>query len=148
MENNEKKKSWFSKNWPWVVPVGGCLTLLVIFAFFIGATIFGVSKVLTNSSPYQEGLAKAQEDEYIIQVLGEPIETNGIMNGSLTYENGVGNADISIPIIGPNGTASIYVIGTKQNEEWIYSKMYVIISETNEQVDLLWDEDTTEKQEL
>ncbi|KAA1245258.1 cytochrome c oxidase assembly factor Coa1 family protein [Aquimarina sp. RZ0] len=140
MEHQTQRKSWFSRNWPWVVPVGGCLTLTIIFIIFMGSVIFGVSKAFTAATPYQEGLAKAQEDEYIIRVLGEPIETNGIMSGSLKFENSTGYADISIPIKGPEGEAQIYVVGTKENDIWAYSKMYVIIAETNEQVDLLWNE--------
>ncbi len=140
MEYQTQKKSWFSRNWPWVVPLGGCLTLICIFILFIGTAIFGVSKALTGATPYQEGLDKAQSDEYIIQVLGEPIETNGIMSGSLQYHNSIGTADISIPIKGPNGEAQLYIIGTKENEKWRYSEMYVIIEESNEQVDLLWDQ--------
>ena len=36
-----KQKSWFSQNWIWVVPVGGCLTLIVLAVFGLGAA-FGV----------------------------------------------------------------------------------------------------------
>ncbi|WP_405209194.1 cytochrome c oxidase assembly factor Coa1 family protein [Aquimarina sp. LLG6339-5] len=138
MEEQISKKSWFSRNWPWVVPVGGCFTIIVIFFVFLGSVVFGVSKAFTNSGPYQDGLLKAQQDEYVVQMLGEPIETNGIMNGSLKFENEEGSADISIPIKGPDGEARIYIVGTKQNDTWTYSELYVILEETNEQVDLLW----------
>lgn len=140
MEEHTPKKSWLSRNWPWAVPLGGCLTLIIIFFIFLGSVIFGVSEVLTNSTPYQDALTKAQEDEYIVQTLGEPIETNGIMQGELNFKNNKGMADISIPIKGPEGEARIYVVGTKQNDQWTYSELYVIIEETNEQVDLLWGE--------
>jgi len=69
MENQTQKKSWFKRNWPWVVPVGGCLTLIVIFFVFIGTAIFGVSKMFTGSEPYKDGLDKVQRDEYVVQPL-------------------------------------------------------------------------------
>ncbi|WP_298547406.1 cytochrome c oxidase assembly factor Coa1 family protein [uncultured Aquimarina sp.] len=140
MAEHTQQKSWFSRNWPWAVPLGGCLTLIIIFCVFLGSVIFGFSKAFTNSTPYQDGFIKAQEDEYVVQMLGEPIETNGIMNGSLLFENNEGSVDISIPIKGPEGEATIYVVGTKQNDIWTYSELYVIIDKTNEQVDLLWGE--------
>lgn len=140
MEEHTPRKSWFSRNWPWVVPVGGCLTLIIIFFVFLGSVIFGVSQAFTNSTPYQDGLIKAQEDEYVIQMLGEPIETNGIMSGDLKFENGEGSADISVPIKGPKGEARIRIVGTKQNEIWTYTELFVIFKETNETVDLLWGE--------
>ncbi|MHA7056641.1 cytochrome c oxidase assembly factor Coa1 family protein [Aquimarina sp. M1] len=138
MEEHIPRKSWFSRNWPWVIPVGGCLTLIIVFFAFLGSVIFGVSTAFTNSAPYQDGLTKAQQDEYVVQMLGEPIETNGIMNGSLNFKNDEGSVDISIPIKGPDGEARIYIVGTKQNDTWTYSELYVILEENNETVDLLW----------
>lgn len=144
MEIQTAKKSWFSRNWPWVVPVGGCLTIIVIFFVFLGSVIFGVSQAFTNSDPYKDALAKAQEDEYILEILGEPIETNGIMNGSLKFENDEGSVDISIPIKGPDGEARVYIVGSKKDDTWTYSELYVILDETNEQVDLLWGKGSNE----
>ncbi len=137
MENHVQQKSWFNRNWGWVVPLGGCLTIIVLFFVFLGSLIFGVSELMTESDPYKEALSKVRQDEYVLEILGEPIETNGIMQGELSFKNNTGKADISIPIKGPDGKAKVYVIGTKQNEQWIYSEMYVIISETDEQIDLL-----------
>ncbi|WP_025664503.1 cytochrome c oxidase assembly factor Coa1 family protein [Aquimarina megaterium] len=137
MEDHIQQKSWFARNWGWAVPVGGCLTLIVLFFIFLGSLIFGVSELITESAPYQDALFKVNEDEYVVSILGEPIETNGIMNGSLSYKNNTGSADISIPIKGPKGEAQLYVVGTKQNDQWTYKEMYVIIDETDEQIDLL-----------
>ncbi len=107
------------------------------YFLFFWALIFGVSELITESAPYQDALLKVNEDEYVVNILGEPIETNGIMNGSLSYKNNTGSADISIPIKGPKGEAQLFVVGTKQNDQWTYKEMYVIIDETDEQIDLL-----------
>jgi hypothetical protein len=137
MEDHIQQKSWFARNWGWAIPVGGCLTLIVLFFIFLGSLIFGVNELITESTPYQDALVKVNEDEYVVNILGEPIETNGIMNGSISYKNNTGSADISIPIKGSKGEAQLYVIGTKQNDQWTYKEMYVIIDETDEQIDLL-----------
>ncbi len=137
MEDQSPQKSWFSRNWGWVVPLGGCLTVIILFFIFLGSVIFGVSELMTGSDPYKEALVKVQQDEYVIEILGEPIETDGIMQGELSFKNNTGKADISIPIKGPDGEARVYLVGTKQNDLWTYTEMYVIISETEEQIDLL-----------
>ena len=137
MAHQEQQKSWFARNWGWAVPVGGCLTIIILFFVFLGSVIFGVSELMTNSDPYKDALAKVKQDDYVIEILGEPIETNGIMQGNLSYKNNVGDANISVPIKGPKGEARVYVVGTKTNDQWEYSEMYVIISETDEQIDLL-----------
>lgn len=147
MENHVPQKSWFARNWGWVVPVGGCLTIIVLFFVFLGSVFFGVSKMFTDSVPYKDALAKVNEDEYVLEILGEPIENNGIMNGNISYKNNTGSADISIPIKGPKGEARLYVVGSKKDEQWAYSELYVIISETDEQIDLLGYEQNTENVE-
>ncbi len=141
MEHTVQKKSWFRRNWPWVVPLGGCLTMIIIVVMIVGGAIFGISKAFTSSSPYQEGLAKATTDTYVIEELGDPVESNGIMQGSIQLQNSVGTAAISIPIKGPKGTGTVYVNGSKQEGKWNYSEVYVIIDATNEQVDLLWNQE-------
>ena len=137
MTDHAPQKSWFSRNWGWAVPLGGCLTIIVLFFVFLGSLFFGVSELITQSTPSQEAVSRVNEDEYVVGILGEPIKTNGIMNGSISYQNSVGSADISIPIKGPDGEARLYVVGTKQNEEWVYTEMYVIIDDTDEQIDIL-----------
>ena len=96
-----------------------------------------MSELITESTPHQDAIKKINEDEYVVNILGEPIETDGIMNGSLSYKNSKGSADISIPVKGPKGEAKLYLVGTKENEQWTYTEMYVIIEETDEQIDLL-----------
>ena len=137
MDDYTQHKSWFARNWGWAVPLGGCLTIIILFFVFLGSVIFGVSELITESVPYQEAIAKANEDDYVVNILGEPIEANGMMDGNLSYKNNVGSADISIPIKGPKGEAHLYVVGTKQNDQWAYSEMYIIIDATDEQIDLL-----------
>ena len=137
MEDHIPQKSWFARNWGWAVPVGGCLTIIVLFVVFVGSLLFGVSELITESVPYQDAIKKVNEDEYVINILGEPIETDGMMNGNLSYKNSTGFADISIPIKGPKGEAELYLVGTKENDQWTYTEMYVIVEETDEQIDLL-----------
>lgn len=137
MDELVPQKSWFSRNWPWAVPLGGCLTIILLFIFGVGAAIFGVSKALSGSQPYKDGVHEASHNQHVIEVLGEPIETNGIMNGNISIHNNVGEADISVPLKGPNGTATVYVTGQKVDGKWNYQEMYVIISETEEHIDLL-----------
>lgn len=136
-EYTPKKKSWFKRNWPWVVPLGGCMSLIGLFIIFVGTAIFGVTQAFTNSTPFKDALEKVNQDAYVINILGEPIEQDGIMSGKFNFTNGKGSADMSIPIKGPEGEGDLYVIGTKENEIWTYSEMYVIIDETNEQIDIL-----------
>lgn len=132
-----KQKSWFGRNWPWVLPVGGCLTIILLFVFGVGAIFFGVSKMFTTSTPYEYAIQLAKSNTDVIEILGEPIESNGIISGNISLENDDGEADFTIPIKGPNGKARITVVGEKVYGEWTYEKLFVLIKETHEEINLL-----------
>ncbi len=132
-----QQKSWFRRNWLWVVPAGGCLTIILLFIFGIGAAIFGVTKLFTESAPYTYALEQASNDERVIQFLGNSIESDGIMQGNISLSNNNGHADITIPIKGTKGSGSVTIIGEKEDGTWTYEKLFVTIKETNEQINLL-----------
>ncbi|GAA3600339.1 cytochrome c oxidase assembly factor Coa1 family protein [Flavivirga amylovorans] len=132
-----KRKSWFGRNWPWVLPVGGCLTIIILFALGAGAIFFGVSKIFKSSAPYTYAVERAFENEDVIDFLGEPLETDGIISGNISLKNDEGEADFEIPIAGKNGDGSIIVVANKINDEWVYEKLYVLIKETKEEINLL-----------
>lgn len=137
MTQTLQQKSWFSRNWIWVVPVSGCLMIILLLVFGIGAAIFGVTKIISNSTPYEYAVEQAKEHPKVVEILGEPIDTNGIMQGNISIKNSNGEADIRIPIKGPNGEANIIVKAEKYDDHWNYEELYVLISETNEKINLL-----------
>ena len=137
MEEQVQQKGWFGRNWMWVVPVGGCLTIILLFIFGIGAAIFGVSEVMKGSAPYELAVGEAMHNEELIAILGEPIETNGIMQGNLNFKNGSGSADISIPLKGPNGEATVFIKGEKEDGQWTYDEFYILLESNNERINLL-----------
>lgn len=130
-------KSWFRRNWLWFVPSIGCLTIIIVFILGIGALLVGVTSMLSDSTPSMYALERASKNEYVLQVLGEPIEQKGMTTGSINFSNGDGNADLRIPIRGPKGNAVLRVVAEKTDDEWTYEKLYVIIKNTNEKINLL-----------
>lgn len=132
-----KQKSWFARNWPWVIPVGGCLTVILLFVFGVGAAIFGVSKALKSSTPYTYALEKATDNPEVIAALGQDIEPDGMFKGDISLKNNEGHADLKIPIEGEKGKGTLVVKGEKYNGDWDYEELYVIIKETQEEINLL-----------
>jgi len=137
MNEHIQQKSWFRRNWMWIVPVGGCLTIILLFVFGVGAAVFGLSKIFKESVPYEYALEKASKNPTVIKFLGNDIESNGIMQGNISFKNDTGKANITIPIKGSKGKGSVTIIGTKIDDEWTYEKLFVTIKETNEQINLL-----------
>jgi hypothetical protein len=137
MEEIEERKGWFGRNWKWAVPTGGCLLIIILIVVFFGSLIFGITSMMTDSQAYQDAMAAAQKNEALIELLGEPIEPNGVNGGSWNISNGIKSAELTIPIKGPNGEATIFVVGEGINDSWTYQTMEVHIEDSREIIDLL-----------
>lgn len=131
----EVRKSWWQRNWKWFVPTG-CVSILLIFVLFIVSIFFGVTSMMTNSDAYKGAMTEAQKNKLVIEKLGSPIEDDGMTSGSINTSNDTGNCDLQIPIKGPKGKATLFIVAEKKGT-WKYSEMTVLIKNTNEEIDLL-----------
>jgi hypothetical protein len=71
----------------------------------------------------------------VATALGRPVE-EGFPSGSINTNNNTGDVDLSIPISGPKGKGTIYVVGTRSGGTWTYSKMSVTIDGAHDTIDL------------
>ncbi|MHA7841799.1 MAG: cytochrome c oxidase assembly factor Coa1 family protein [Winogradskyella sp.] len=131
------RKSWFRRNWKWLLPVGGCLTLILMLMVLVGTLFFGVTRMFANSEPYQYALEQASTNEKVIAVMGEPIEKKGIVSGNMSLSDDDGEANFKLPIKGPKGEGSIVILAVKNYGEWTYEELYVQIEDSDEVINLL-----------
>ena len=134
---DSEQKTWWGRNWLWVVPVGGCLTLIILGIVLAGSLFFGISKAMKSTEPYQLALEKSLSNEELKDIIGSPIEPDGMMQGTMNYKNGQGDVDIRFPVRGPQGKATVEVKGEKDSEEWEYEHLRAIIEKTGDTLDLL-----------
>ena len=136
-DSNElvQSKSWLNRNCKWLIP-SGCLTLILLVALFIGGIFYEVTSVLKDSEEYRESMTALQNNKLVVEKLGSPIETDGIVSGSVTSTNSVKTCDVQVPIKGPKGKGTLFVVGEKRGK-WKYSEMSVYIENTQEKIDLL-----------
>ena len=134
--NEQRNTNWLGQNWKWLVPIG-CLGSLALFAAFIvaiGCLVFGMMK---SSGAYQGAVAKAQADPSVQQALGTPIEEGMFVTGAISVGAGSGQADLSIPIRGPDGQATIQVVAEQSAGQWTFSTLVVEIKNSRQRIDLL-----------
>ena len=130
MEEYSTRKSWFARNWKWVVPAGGCLFILIAIIVFAGSMIVGLTNVFKESTPYQEALEMANSNEQLEAVLGTPIEKDGMVKGSFTIKNSEGHANFDIPVKGPKGEGTLYLDADRINDSWVYNVLEVVVKKT------------------
>lgn len=136
------RPGWWSRNWKWFVP-SGCLAMLLLvgcFVFLIISIVFGALK---SSDAYKAALDKAKADPRVVSALGTPI-TDGFFVGGKTNVSGTsGQADMTVPISGPNGKGTLYFVATKFAGKWTFSKVMVEIEKTGQRIDLIEDPATS-----
>lgn len=130
--NNElvPQPSWWKRNWKWVVPVGGCFTLIIVAVIAIASIFYGVTNAIEDSQPYEFALEKINSDEDLVNALGTPIEKDGMVSGNWNYVNGKKSAKMTIPISGPKGSGMLFVEATGEDEDWTYHVIRVEIEDS------------------
>lgn len=118
----------------------GCLFGFVMFvcitAFTLGllATVFGAMR---SADVVQQAVTIAQRDTGVVQSLGEPIELGWFISGSISTSGNSGEANITIPISGPNGKGSLYASAYKNNTGWHYMILELTVNPNGPVLDLL-----------
>lgn len=131
-------KSWWSRNWKWLVPVCVGTPILVCAGFvtLIFSMVFGLIK---GSEVYGQALYTAQTDTAVLAAMGAPIEDGFMVTGNIEVSPSSGYADLIIPISGPKGSGAIYAEAEKHGGEWYFDTLEVVVEETDQWIDLLGD---------
>jgi len=131
-----KQKSWFSRNWGWLLG-GGCLSIIIVLVIVIVGAFYKITDSIKESEPYSYAYSKAIENENVISFLGQPIETNGLGSTKYSYKNGSSTSSLTIPVKGPKDEGKIVVEAEKINNEWTYNALYVKIDGEIETINLI-----------
>jgi hypothetical protein len=130
------RPNWWTRNWKWFVPTG-CLTIVGLFVVFAGSIALIVFSAMKSTDVYKEALARAKANPAVIDALGSPITEGFLISGNTNVNGASGEANLSIPISGPNGKGTIYVAANKSLGRWSYSGFVVEIAKTHQRIDLL-----------
>lgn len=130
-----EERSWWSRNWIWVVPAGclGILLMPVACVAGLGLLLYGT---ITSSDLFSLSLETAQNHPAIIEALGQPVEHGWLFEGSIDINGSTGDADYSITISGPKGNATLHVVAEKHAGEWEFETLEVEL-EDGRRIDLL-----------
>jgi Cytochrome oxidase complex assembly protein 1 len=93
--------------------------------------------VIPTSDCYQQTLARVRTSPEIAQKIGEPLKVGWLASGSINTSNSSGNADISIPISGPKGKGTIYMVAKKSAGLWKFETLQVEVKGETARIDLL-----------
>ncbi|HYM79576.1 MAG TPA: cytochrome c oxidase assembly factor Coa1 family protein [Candidatus Dormibacteraeota bacterium] len=130
------RPDWLTRNWKWVVPVGLVGGLLIVGGF-VGGIFLIVESSFRQSGCYTQALVKARANAEVQEKIGQPLTPGWLAGGSINISGSSGDADISIPISGPKGKGTLYVVAKKSAGEWTFQRLEVEIEGAERRIDLL-----------
>lgn len=116
------QEGWFRRNWKWAVPVG-CLGMLVLFLGGIALLVTFVFGIIKQADVYSDALERARATPAVVEALGTPLEEGVFVSGSIKVNGSSGDADLAIPLSGPNGEGTLYVVAEKSAGQWEYRRL-------------------------
>ena len=129
-------RSWFARNALWVVPVG-CLGLLAALAAFAGLILTIVMGSIKSTDAYHEAVERAKASPQVHAALGEPVKIGWFVSGNVNVSGSSGDADLSIPLSGPQGKGTLYVTARKRAGHWHYEVLEVGVEGRPQRIDLM-----------
>ena len=122
MASEPAERNWFARNWKWLVPVG-CLSMLLLFLASLALMATFVFGLLRESDVYGEALERARGHPGVRAQLGEPLEPGMFVSGSIHVEGPGGDADLAIPLAGPAGEGTLYVVADREAGQWQFRRL-------------------------
>jgi cytochrome oxidase complex assembly protein 1 len=132
----EVRPNWFTRNWKWAVPFG-VLAMLLLAVAFVGGILFLVESSFQHSEFYAQALQRARANQQVAQKIGKPLQAGWLASGKLNASGSSGDADISIPVSGPRGKGTLYVVAKKSAGVWTLVTLQVEVTGEAGRIDLL-----------
>lgn len=116
---------------------GGCAILCgaaLTFVLVLAAFVFGM---LRNSDPAKMAIQRAEANPVVASRLGTPLKMGLFATGNVNVNGASGYAQLQIPVAGPRGKGTIYLIANKRLGRWEFSALEIALNNGTERIDLL-----------
>ena len=128
-------QDYVPNNW-WTIP-GGCLLLLLIFITASVGVVALIQFSLSRSGAYRQAIERTRTNPTAIAQLGSPIRAGWFTSGNVHVDGNTGDAQLVIPISGPQNHGTIFVIAHKEAGPWQFSSLQLAVPGRKERIDLL-----------
>jgi hypothetical protein len=131
----EPARSWWGRNWKWFIPVG-CLSMLLLFVGGIAVIMTLTFGMMKSSDAYGLAMARAQASPEVRAALGEPIQAGYMVSGRVNVSGPAGDANMSIPLSGPRGSGTLYLVAEKSAGQWRFEELVLEVEASGARIDL------------
>ncbi len=99
---------------------GGLIVAIIGFAVVIFAVVMSIVK---SSDVYAMAMERAESNPAIVEAIGKPIEAGFFVTGGINTNGPAGDANIAVPLSGPKGEGTLYVVAQKSAGVWKFSDL-------------------------
>ncbi len=141
MNNLVENKSWWHKNWKWIIPIIGIflISIFTISTTDIGEIPFDIVKAYADPDLVETALNKAQENDEVKELLGilEEVDKIAKLEGSVKYSNNDTFVDISVRVKGSKGKGRMRILAERNGEIWEYKKIVIGIKKLKRTIEII-----------
>lgn len=119
------------------VIVLGCLGVTLALAALLVVVVGLLTGMMKTSWAYANGVEMARRNPALLEALGAPIETGFWVMGSVEITGPSGSADLAIPLRGPKGKATLYVVAEKRAGRWRFELLEAEVAGRTDRIDLM-----------
>ena len=137
-----EKKSFWKKNWKWVLPTSILLFFIgigLLIQLSVDGNVADFAQAYSDNLLYEKALEKVKLNHRVKETLGEieTIEKLAILEGNTKYSNNNNSVETTIRIKGTKGKGKMDISAQKIGTKWEYKKINIRIKNPKEEIDIL-----------
>ena len=134
------EKSWWQRNWKWILPIGIILFLVsIVLTLSIDGNPTDILQAYNEDLLYKNAIDKANSNERVIEVIGkiDDLDQLAILEGSSKYSNNNNSIEITFRVTGDKGKGKMDISADKNGTDWEYKKITIRIKDPKEEIIIL-----------
>ncbi len=123
------KKSWWKRNWKWILPVSAILCVITFFFLMTGNATFRYGSAHLQPGLIDKAYEMADENEIVNQKLGKLSSYNflRLIEGDVLYSDNHNTVAVTVNLLGTKKKGKLDIIAHRKGKHWEYQKITVRI---------------------
>ena len=134
------EKSWWQRNWKWIIPTTIILFLAsMVMTFNIEGNPTDLLQAYSEDVLYKNAIDKANSNERVIEVIGkiDDLDRLAILEGNSKYSNNNNSIEITFRVNGDKRKGKMDISADKNGTDWEYKKINIRIKNPKEEIKIL-----------
>jgi len=110
---------------------------LLVLVLFAALLVVGFFSLFGRSDACALAMEQARANDQVKERLGEPLEKGLFVMGNIQISGSSGDAELSIPISGPKGKGTLYIVAKKSMGLWKAQALQLAGENESYRIDLL-----------